>query len=286
MSFSDKKDKQKKLMVRTSLPLLFLRALFITLIIFSGYKILTSQQWLYPDDIFRNTKNKNFIIMGTYITSKDKVLEVMKKINLPKKPLYTIDVKKIEEKILEIETVKKVFVRRYWFPPRLRIVIEDKTPILMISPSENANPIAFFVEDGTLLNGDLLPKNAKIYPLNVITTGSNRNDNFVNWKQDRINALVTLADNVKMYTGENVKYIDIRDPNDIYIKIKTVLIRLGKLDEDYISRLNTISAIINNLDKIEEEIEYIDLRWDVTKYIKIKGKKDENGNNTIESENG
>ncbi|MBQ2645051.1 FtsQ-type POTRA domain-containing protein [bacterium] len=284
---SNQNDKIKRITVRSSKPLLFLRALFIALIIFCGYKILCSSKWYYPQDIFKSTKNRNFTISGTYITPKEKVLEVMKKIQMPKKPLYMIDVKAFEDRILEIETVKSVYVRRYWFPARIQIIIEDKMPILMIAPDEKSEPVAFFVEGGVLLGADLLPKDKKIYPLKVLTTGSNPKDNFIKWKENRINQLLELANKTEQFSGEDVEYIDIRDFNNVFIKIKSVLIDIGELNDNVYERLSTISTILPDLDKIDKSIEYIDLRWDVTKYIKYEGKEeDENSDNTIQSENG
>ena len=278
------KEKHKRKTVRSSFPLLLLRALLIALLIFCGYKLLTSSQWYYSQSMFNSVKNKNFIIVGTYITSKDKVLDVMKKVQIPRRPLYMLDVKAFEDRISEIETVKSVFVRRYWFPARMQIVIEDKMPILMVAPDEKSEPIAFFVEDGTLLSSDLLPKNEKIYPLKVITNGKNSNDNFVNWKQDRLNQLTELAEKVSLFSGEDVEYIDIRDANNTYIKIQSVLINLGEMNDTAYSRLKSIASILPNLDKIDEKIKYIDLRWDVVKYVTVEDKKNDNIVNSVQPE--
>lgn len=284
----NKDSKGKIIPVRSSIPLLFLRALIIALIVFCGYKILGSSKWYYPQGMFYSPRNKNLAIVGTYITSKYKVLEVMKKVQIPKRPLYLLDVKAFEDRISEIETVKNVHIRRYWFPARMLIVIEDKMPILMIASDEKAQPAAFFVEDGTLLSADLLPRNEKIYPLKILTTGNDPQDNFINWKKERINQLITLANKARQYSGEEVEYIDVRDPQDVYIKIKSVLIRMGKLDENTYTKLKAISIILPNLNKIDEKIIYVDLRWDVAKYIKIERKeqKDESSTDTTQHEIG
>ncbi|MGN0006171.1 MAG: cell division protein FtsQ/DivIB [Candidatus Gastranaerophilaceae bacterium] len=282
----NEKVKKKRIAVRASKPLLFLRALFIALIIFAGYKLLSLPMWYYPKDMFKTVKNKNFAIMGTYITPNDKVLAVMRKVQMPKVPLYMLDVKAFEDRISEIETVKSVHVRRYWLPARLQIVIEDKRPILIIAPDEKAKPAAFFVEGATLLSADLLPKDVKKYPLKVLTTGSDPKDNFIKWKEERIDSLLYLAGRAAEYTGSEVEYIDIRNPNDVYIKTKPVLIRLGEMNDTAYTRLASITTILPNLSKIEQKIKYVDLRWDVTKYVKIEGEKDEDIINSNELEIG
>ena len=100
---------KKRITVRSSKLLLLLRALIIAVIVFCGYKILTSPQWYYPQGMFNSVTNKNFNIVGTYITPKEKILQVMKKVSIPKIPLYMLDVKAYEDRISEIETVKSVF---------------------------------------------------------------------------------------------------------------------------------------------------------------------------------
>lgn len=281
------KEKHKRKPVRSSKMLLCLRALLIALIIFSSYKILCSSKWYYPQKMFTSHKNKNVAIVGTYITSPEKVLNIMKKVEIPKRPLYMLDVKGFEDKISEIKTVKSVHIRRYWFPARMQIVIEDKMPVLMIAANEHAKPAAFFVEDGTLLGAELLPKNEKLYPLKVLSTGEQ--DNFIRWKSDKINYLLNLAEKAEQYSGEEVEYIDFRQPHNIFIKIKSVLIDLGEPDEKAYDRLKAIKTILKNSDKIDKKIEYVDLRWDVTRYIKIKEKRqqqNEGNNSTTEHEIG
>ena len=71
------KEKHKRKPVRSSKMLLCLRALMIALILFSSYKILCSSKWYYPQKMFTSPKNKNVAIVGTYITSPEKVLNIM-----------------------------------------------------------------------------------------------------------------------------------------------------------------------------------------------------------------
>lgn len=288
---SEKKHKQR-ISVRSSAPLLFLRALLIAMILFCGYKIMVASKWYYPNDMFTKNrflaakKSKNYAVVGNYITSKEKVLEVMRSLDMPKVPLYCCDVKSYEKKIAEIKTIKNVHIRRYWFPAKMLIVIEDKMPILMIAKDEKSQPIAFFVEDATLLGADLFPKDEKKYPLKVLTTGQNPKDDYRKWDLKKINEFVELADKTQYYTRQEVEYIDARNPEDIFIKTKQNLIRLGKINDTTYSRLASLAIILPNLSKIDKTIEYVDVRWDVAKYVKVKEKTDEDENRSNEFEIG
>ncbi len=266
--------------VRNNIKLFFLRALFIAAVIFAGYKILFSSKWFYPRDLFVKMDNKVISISGNYITSKEAVHNVLKTMQIPHVPLYLIDVKAYKNAISEIETVKNVYVRRYWFPARMQIIIEDRTPLITIAASPEAKIAGFFVEGGVLLSADLLPENQALYPLKVLTIG-HKDDNFINWDEKRINEIIKLAEYVSVYSGEQVEYVDIRNPQDIYVKITSALIRLGEPNETLYTRIKDLKSIIPNLDKVDKPIKYIDLRWDTAKYIKLGVKINENNNSSV-----
>jgi len=273
-------QKPKRKLVKNSIGLLLLRALFIAALIFSGYKILLSSKWYYPQDLFSNPDPKRISVAGAYITPKESVLNSLKNLQMPKKPLYLIDVQGFKNQISEIQTVKNVYIRRYWFPARMQIVIEDRKPLLMIASSPESEPAAFFVEGGKLLSSELLPKNKDLYPLKVLTVG-HPDDNFINWDENRINEILKLSDYVSSCSGEQVEYIDIRNPHDIYVKIPSVLVRLGEPNETLYIRLKNLTSIVPNLYKVEQPIKYIDLRWDIAKFIKLGVKANENNDSSI-----
>lgn len=277
---SGQKTEKKRKYVKDSLLLLLLRALCIAAVIFAGYKILMSSKWYYPQDLFLKADKKRLSVAGNLITPKDKVIDALKYMQIPKKPLYMIDVKGFRDKILDIETVKEVYIRRYWFPARLQIIIKDRMPMLIVAPSAEAEPAAFFVEGGKLLSAELLPRDKSLYPLKVLTIG-HPDDNFIEWDENRINELLRLAEHVSAYSGENVEYIDIINPNDIYVKIPSVLIRLGEQNDTLYKRLQNLTSILPNLYKIEQPIKYVDLRWDVAKFIKLGEKVHENDDSSI-----
>ena len=277
---SGQKTEKKRKYVKDSLLLLLLRALCIAAVIFAGYKILMSSKWYYPQDLFLKADKKRLSVAGNLITPKDKVIDALKYMQIPKKPLYMIDVKGFRDKILDIETVKEVYIRRYWFPARLQIIIKDRMPMLIVAPSAEAEPAAFFVEGGKLLSAELLPRDKSLYPLKVLTIG-HPDDNFIEWDENRINELLRLAEYVSAYSGENVEYIDIINPNDIYVKIPSVLIRLGEQNDTLYKRLQNLTSILPNLYKIEQPIKYVDLRWDVAKFIKLGEKVHENDDSSI-----
>ena len=119
-----------------------------------------------------------------------------------------------------------------------------------------------------------------------MTTGQNPKDDYRKWDLKKINEFVELADKTQYYTRQEVEYIDARNPEDIFIKTKQNLIRLGKINDTTYSRLASLAIILPNLSKIDKTIEYVDVRWDVAKYVKVKEKTDEDENRSNEFEIG
>lgn len=249
---------------------ILLRALIISLLIFASYKILTCSGWVYPSNTFDYLKSRYFTISGYTLTTPDKVLEALRKEPLPKVPLYMINPKDFEKRIMKIATVKRVYVRRYWFPARMRVVIEDKKPLMTISRDEKSKPIMFFVEDGKLLSMDYMTPDVSLYPVNVIAP-TEKNNNFFDWKPDVLAGILNISDTIAKYAGESPEYIDCRNMNDIFVKVDDVLLRVGEPDVTLEKRLKYTSTILGYVKKHPDKIEYIDLRWNDVQFIKYKG---------------
>ena len=70
-------------------------------------------------------------------------------------------------------------------------------------------------------------------------------------------------------TGEEVEYIDYRDPKDVYIKIPTVNIRLGSLNPSTFKKIQRLPSLLPQVKMINQKVKYIDLRWDNSNFIKL-----------------
>ena len=65
-----------------------------------------------------------------------------------------------------------------------------------------------------------------------------------------------------------------RNPNDVYVKIKTTSIRLGTLDSTVFERIKRIYTILPQVSEVNSRVKYIDLSWDKVNYLKLdKNKK-------------
>ena len=247
---------------------ILLRLFIILMLIFIGYKLLRVNQWYLEKDIFKTADNKSLEIVNNKIVSSTKILAALRKTQIPHTPIYRLETDEIRNNILQLDPVDKVFVRRFWFPARLQIIIEEKTPILTISPEVNVEPIAFFTKDGKLIGRDYMPLNTSFKTTKILSYGT-RGDDYRNWNYSKIKQIEKLAKTIKANSNEEIEYIDFRNPEDIYVKVKTVNIRLGKIDDTVMERVQRIPSLLPQIKMLDKPIKYIDLRWNDTNYIKL-----------------
>ena len=237
----------------------FLCLVMNVLIIFALYYLTQMPQWYLSENAF--TSGESLEILNNDIVSTQKILTTLKTEEVPKVPIYMADTKHLKDRLMELSPVDEVYIRRYAFPARLQIILRERQPYIMISPDAKVSPIAFFTKDGKLIGREYLPlKND--YKTMLILSYGNKGDDYANWDLKKLQQLEKLWKYVATYSKENVEYIDIRDPEDVYIKIKTVNIRLGKLDSEIFDRVKRIPSVLPQVQLMDAEIKYLDLRWD------------------------
>ena len=83
-----------------------------------------------------------------------------------------------------------------------------------------------------------------------------------------INNFKKLAMTVEMDSGETVEYIDYRNPQDVYVKIPTVNIRLGSFNSGTYDKIHRLPSLLPQVKMLNKKVKYVDLRWD-SNYIKL-----------------
>ena len=247
----------------------FLRFVMVCLLVFAAYKVYKLPQWYLNKNVFSSASNNSLSIIGNNITPTYRIISVLRQYPVPQRPIYLFDTTKIEKEIEKLPPVKKVYIKRLWFPARLGIIIVERRPILSISPAPDVAPIAFFAEGGKLIGRDYLPLKNINDTILVLTYGT-KGDDYRNWDETKIKKIETIVQAMEQFSGQKVEYIDMRNPKDIYIKIPEVNVRLGELNYMALSRIRNISAILPKLKTLEKKIKYIDLRWEDTQYIKLE----------------
>lgn len=244
------------------------RLLIILLMVFVGYRLLKVHQWYLDKNVFNSLNNPSLEILNNKIVPSYKILAALRRTDVPHTPIYRLKTDEIKKNIMQLDPIEDVYIRRFWAPARLQIIVEERTPIISVSPSEITPPVAFFARGGKLIGRDYLPLPKSMKTILVLSYGTH-GDDYRSWNNEKIKLLERIAKAVKANANEEVEYIDFRNPKDVYVKVKTVSIRLGDIDDTVFERINRIPTILPQVKTLDKTIKYIDLRWKDANYIKL-----------------
>lgn len=241
--------------------------LFITIgLICVGIFILKMPQWRLHSNAFDSLNSPALEIVNNRIVPSQKILSALRRNKVPLKPIFMVKTDNLKKSIMQLDPIQDVYIRRFWFPARMQIIIIERTPVITIAPDEKVAPIAFFSSDGKLIGHDYMPLSNEFKTVRVLTFG--RGDDYRNWDKTKINNFKKLAMTVEMASGETVEYIDYRNPQDVYVKIPTVNIRLGSFNAGTYDKIHRLPSLLPQVKMLNKKVKYVDLRWD-SNYIKL-----------------
>ena len=268
--------KQHKLRRKARRGEIFVRRVFkifrfcvVLFIFYSIFRLGATRHWLLPNDVYQKPVGERVLILGNSIVSNEKILNQMQEVQLEKKQLFKIDPKPIENKIEELVPIKRAYIRRFWLPSRLVVMVEELTPAITIAPSEEVQPVVAFAMTGELITREFLPLPSEDDVIKILTYG-NKGDDYDNWDIERIEYLYKLGSMIEEYSGEQVQYIDLRNPHNAFAQIKSVKIKLGELDQAVFERIKAIRDILPEITHLLDKIQYVDLSWKDSKYLKME----------------
>ena len=237
-------------------------------LIFGLCYITRVPQWYLDKNTFSTSDSGALEILNNNIVPTQKILSALKTEKVPNVPIYMADTKHLKEKLIQFPPIEDVYIRRYAFPARLQIIIREREPFITISPDAKIPPVAFFTRDGKLIGREYLPFKKDYKTLKVLSYG-NKGDDYSKWDIKKLLKIEKIAKYIEVYSKESVEYVDLRNPDDVYVKIKSVNIRLGRLDENVYERIKRIPSIIPQIQLMDSKIKYLDLRWEDTNYLKL-----------------
>ncbi len=249
----------------------FLRFVLIVLLTFSGWQLYKLPGWYLAPDAFKNQNNCTVEILNNKIVPTFVINKAIQNVPVSKLPIFLVHVQPIRKEIFKIPVIKNVYVRRYGFPARLQIIVRERTPIAVIKTDLKSRPAAFFTTDGVLITNKQymnLPVGDNVSTILAKTVDLNKN-----WTIKRVQYIEKIIKAVETYSGEKVEFIDMRNPNDVYVKIHTTSIRLGALDSTVFERIKRIYTILPQIADVDSHIKYIDLSWDKVNYLKLNKSK-------------
>lgn len=260
-----RKARRGEIMIRRLYKLV--RFLFIIFIFIGTYKLAITHYWYLPQDIYEKPVGTNIEILGNNIVSNEKIINEMKKFEIPNKQIYKINPSEIAHGLEQLSPIKRAYIRRYWLPSRFVVMIEEVTPAITIAPTEDSPAVTAFAITGENIGREYLPLNEKINTVRILSYGADI-DNYDKWDVEKINNLYKLGKLLEEYSGEKVKYIDLRVPHNAYVQLEKVKIKLGEIDASVYNRIKTIRNVIDAIEKQHVKTIYVDLSWKDTIYVK------------------
>ena len=252
---------------------MLLSLIMIIAICYCGIKILKLPQW-YIDSAKLSAADSSVIkIQGNVITPDYKIINMIRQTQLPYTQIFRLNTKELEKNISQLQPIKKVYVRRFWFPARLTVALDERTPIFLLAPNLESEPNSALCTDGTLIDHDYLPLNPSIKTKKLLTYGVRDGFDEV-WDKKRVEEIIKLVKAIEAYSGQEVQYIDLRNNSDVYIMLKEYLIRFGEINDTALKRAKWIASILPQARSVEGKIKYIDLRWDDSQYFRLEGAKE------------
>ena len=248
----------------------FMRFLTFVGILAGVYYCLTFRGWYLPQNAFSDPNSKRVFIENNKIVKTAKIRSMIKNVAVPRTPIFLTSLRGLRKQLLALPPVESVYIRRYAFPARVLIIVREGVPYISVSPNESSSPVAVFTKDGKLIMGaDYLPLPAECKTVKVLAISSN-NDDFRKWDKNKLEQIEKIVKYVESCTSESVEYLDMRIHDDIYVKTKTVTVRLGQPDDDIYSRIERLPSILPQIKDIKNKVKYIDVSWEKVSFLKMK----------------
>ena len=264
-----KKRKLRKGRKRQSIFRKFFRFI-LTIVLLCGFVYISKMpQWYLPKDSFKKVAGTSVEIINNSIVKPQMIFALLKNTEVPNVPIYMAKTEHIRKEIKKLPPVKEVYIRRYAFPARLQIILKERVPVITISPDLKVQPVAAFSEDGVIMKKEFLPLDKNIKTILVLSYG-NKGDDYTKWNAAKIHQIEEMVNYIETYSKEKVEYVDMRNPFDVYVKIKTVNIRLGRLDESLYKRIERLPSILPQVKLVDSKVKYLDLRWEKVFYLKLQ----------------
>lgn len=238
----------------------FCRFLLSSLLLVGVYYFVKLPQLYISQDAFTNSDSEVIKLVNNEIVPDEKIYTLLSGFQVDGLPIFVQRTDDLKKMLLTLPPVEDVYIRRYVFPARIDLIFRERIPVISVKPEPNSQPFAYFTQDGTLVGKEYAPYIANFHTLNILSTGY-KNDAYHSWKKENVDKLLRFAKYVETCSKENVEYIDFRNPDEVFVKISSIKIRLGKFDESVFERVQRLTAILPEIKLMDVKIKYLDLRW-------------------------
>ena len=108
-------------------------------------------QWYLPKKAYTTVGNDTILILNNKIVKPYRVLAFLKLHKVPDVPVYLMKTADIERDIKKLAPVKDVYIRRYAFPARLSIILNERVPVITLAQTETSPVTGAHTDDGVFI---------------------------------------------------------------------------------------------------------------------------------------
>lgn len=216
--------------------------------------------------------DKELLITGNNVVSVEQVKHQM--LDVVGAPLYAVNPQKLQERLMSLPAVHKAFVRRYLFPsPHIEVALMEEFPWASFSFDPEKAPTAVISETGKIIPLANFPR-MPVPELTVMAPES------VPLKEMEVRSWANTLAYIEAQVKQPVRYLDLRQPNDIKVETMDWSLRLGYPDSSLAKRLSRLASVLPVSEQLQEKetVEYVDLSFEsniplkVSKKVKDAGK--------------
>lgn len=247
---------------------MLLRITLIFGLIYLSYFILSLNCWKFDLNDVSNLNPQIISVSGNNIVQYEKIAGVISEFEFPDYQIFKFSTKKIEKELEKLQPIKNVYIRRFFAPARIIVFIQERTPVFLIAPNNDTPPISAITRDGHYIGREFMPIPSKFKTTKILSYGTG-DDDYENWDKKRVDEILKFIRKIETYSSQKVEYIDLRNKNDIYIKLEEDTLRIGAMDDNLDDRIKWIPTILPEIKTLKQKVKYIDLRWKGANYIKL-----------------
>lgn len=220
--------------------------------------------------------DRDVIVRGNQVVSVEQVRAMLS--SCVGRPLYRLDPARLASRVESLSDVQHAFVRRYVLPrPHIVVDVLEEFPWASIGTDPSCPTDAVIAETGRRIPVDEFPSvikpQFKIYARPGLEMTAWQVKQWAEWTAY-----------ISAQTGQNVDFVDMRNPQDVRIQNGDLYLKIGTPDTTLTRRLGRLASLMPAIGEFRERLEYIDLSLDNNIPLKVahesstaKGARADNG---------
>lgn len=205
--------------------------------------------------------DSDITVRGNQVASVEQIRGALS--NAVGKRLVFLNPQDMEARVQSLEAVRHAFVRRYLWPrPHLVVEVLEEFPWATFATDPESPPEYVISQTGRKIPIALFPG---IYQPRFKIFGADDTE----FSSKDVASWAEWVAFIEDQTGRSVDYVDLRMPHDIRVQNGELCWRVGTADSTLTRRLKRIASVMPVVERVRDDLEYVDLGLDNNVPLKI-----------------